>query len=419
MEGNHLKFHIIYPRWPKLKYQTEFNLPPLGVITAAASVPEGIDVFVTDENVENIDMDRDCDLVGIGCMLTCQAPRAYELSAEFRKRGKKVVMGGLHVALCPEEAALHADSIVVGEGEGLIEQMLFDFQEGGLKPSYIMKDFPDINKIPNPRRDLYDKKKHYTHKGWELVDLVQTSRGCRFNCYPCCVPYLGGRIHRTRPIDHVLKDIVAASDRLFIVDNSLEQSVSWQKELFTAMKGSGKVWVAHPFSAEPENLKLAKDAGCWYVYHAVYTISDKIKDRIKLYHDHGIGVEGTILLGMDDHTEDFLKRFVDFLLEIDLDLAEFTVLTPFPKTQVWDELSSQGRIIDTNWARYNAGNVVFKPLQMSPEKLQELYDYAWDSFYREQPQSVKMTRLIANLLREKRRKERMSINPEKKSVSGD
>jgi len=402
-----LKFHIIYPKWPKLEYQTEFNLPPLGVITAAASVPPHIEVKVTDENVEDIDFSMSCDIVGIGCMLTCQAPRAYELAGKFRQMGRTVVLGGLHVALCPEEAALHADSIVVGEGEGLIEQMLSDFENGCLKPVYKMNEFPDINKIPNPRRDLHDKKKHYTHKGWELVDLVQTSRGCRFNCYPCCVPYLGGRVHRTKPIDHVLSDMESASDRMFIVDNSLEQSLDWQKELFTAMKGMGKDWVAHPISAEPELLKLAKDAGCWYVYHAVYTISDKIKDRIKLYHDHGIGVEGTILLGMDDHTEDFLKRFIDFLLEIELDLAEFTILTPFPKTQVWDELESQNRIIDRNWANYNAGNVVFKPKHMSPDKLQEPHDYAWKAFYNEQPQELKMMKLISNLLREKRRQERL------------
>jgi radical SAM superfamily enzyme YgiQ (UPF0313 family) len=409
MEGCQLKFHIIYPRWPKLKYQTDFNLPPLGIITAAACVPPEIEVTVTDENVQEIDVSPDCDLIGIGCMLTCQAPRAYELADKFRQEGKTVVLGGLHVALCPDEACLHADSIVVGEGEGLIEKMLDDFRKGRLKPSYIMEDFPDVSMIGKPRRDLYDKKKHYTYKGWEMVDLVQTSRGCRFNCYPCCVPYLGGRIHRTKPIDRVLSEIDAAGDRLFIVDNSLEQSLSWQRELFSAMKGMGKDWVAHPISPDPELLRLAKDAGCWYVYHAVYTISDKIKDRIRLYHDHGIGVEGTILLGMDDHTEDFLKRFIDFLLEIDLDLAEFTVLTPFPKTQVWDELESQKRIIDRDWSKYNAGNVVFRPRHMTPDRLQELYDYAWESFYREQPQNLKMSKLITNLLRAKRGRQRSAV----------
>ena len=403
-----MKFYIIYPSWPKLTYQTEFNLPPLGIITAAASVPAHIEVRVTDENVQEVDFSGDYDLVGIGCMLTCQAPRAYELAREFKARGKTVVMGGLHVALCPDEAAQHADSIVVGEGEHLIEQILSDFEQGQLKPSYVMQDFPDIGKIPNPRRDLYDKQAHYSHKGWELVDLVQTSRGCRFNCYPCCVPFLGGRIHRTRPIEHVVSDIAACSDRLFIVDNSLEQSVVWQKELFNALAGMGKNWVCHPITPEPELLKLAKEAGCWYVYHAIYTISDKIKDRIKLYHDHGIGVEGTIILGLVDHTEDFIKRFIDFLLEIDLDLAEFTVLTPFPKTQVWDEMEAQGRIFDQDWAHYNAGHVVFQPRHLTPDTLQELYDYAWTSFYHTESQTVKMTKLISMLLREQRQRHRLN-----------
>ena len=402
-----MKFLIIYPRWPKLKGKTEYDLPPLGVITAAASVPSHISVTVIDENVQDIDFSADYDLVGIGCMLTCQAPRAYEIAKEFKARGKKVVMGGLHVALCADEVAGHVDSIMVGEGEGLIQDMLADFERGQLKPRYVMQDFPDITKIPNPRRDLYDKKKNYSYKGWELVDLLQTSRGCTFNCYPCCVPYLGGRKHRLRPLDHVVADIAACSDLLFIVDNSLEQNIEWQKEVFRAMIGMGKQWTCHPITPDPELLKLAKEAGCWYVYHAVYTISDKIKDRIKLYQDHGIGVEGTVILGMDNHTEDFIRRFIDFLLEIDLDLAEFTVLTPFPKTQVWDQMESEGRIIDRDWAHYNAGNVVFQPRHMTPEKLQELYDYAWETFYKDQTQAVKMTKLLKNLTREQRVRHRL------------
>ncbi|MFH2005518.1 MAG: radical SAM protein, partial [bacterium] len=304
-----MKFQFIFPRWPKLAGQTPFTLPPLGMIQAAASVPADVDVGATDENVQDVSLDGEYDLVGISIMLTCQAPRAYELAAEFRRRGKPVVLGGLHVALCPEEAAEHADAIVVGEGEGLIEQLVADFQRGAMRPRYDRDGFVDITTVPNPRRDLYDKGRFYTYKDWELVDLVETSRGCTFNCYPCCTPYLGGRQHRIRPLDRVLSDIESCGDTLFIVDNSLEQNVEYEKTLFRAMAGMGKSWVSHPISCEPEVLKLAADAGCWYVYHAIYTISDKIRDRIRMYHDHGIGVEGTILLGLDDHDEDFIHRF--------------------------------------------------------------------------------------------------------------
>lgn len=398
-----MKFHLIFPKWPKLPSQTPFTLPPLGIITVAASMPDSVETSVCDENVQPVDFEGNFDIIGISIMLSCQAPRAYEIAHEFKNRGKTVILGGLHVSLLPDEAGQHADSIVTGEVEGLLGEIVKDFQEGKLKKSYAVKGFPDIAKIPNPRRDLYDKKRHYVYKGWELVDLVQTSRGCRFNCYPCCVPYLGGRMHRMRPIDQVVSDMENCSDLLFIVDNSLEQNVAWEKEVFRSMIGMGKRWVSHPISPVPEVLDLARKAGCWYIYHAIYTISDKIRDRIKMYHDYGIGVEGTILLGMDEHTEDFIKRFIDFLLTIELDLAEFTVLTPFPGTQVYEQMNAEGRIFDKDWNHYNASTVVIQPRRMKPETLQRLYYDAWDNFYAAESQSVKMSKLFLQIYKDRRK----------------
>ena len=71
--------------------------------------------------------------------------------------------------------------------------------------------------------------------------------------------------------------------------------------------------------------------------------------------------EGTILLGLDNHTEDYIKRLVEFLLEIDLDLAEFTVLTPFPHTKAWDALQKENRIFSYDWDTYSADQVVYHP----------------------------------------------------------
>lgn len=136
-------------------------------------------------------------------------------------------------------------------------------------------------------------------------------------------------------------------------------------------------------------LDLAAQAGAWYVYQAIYDTSDYIKERVKRYHDYGIGVEGTILLGLDNQTEDDIKHLIDFLLEIDLDLAEFTILSPFPHTKAYDDLLRQGRIFDFDWDHYNAGQVVYHPKNMTAEKLQELYDYAWDTFYKNESQEQK------------------------------
>lgn len=256
---------------------------------------------------------------------------------------------------------------------------------------------PDISLIGPARRDLY-KRELYNHKGVQMVDLFHASRGCRFSCYPCAVSYLGGRIFRPRPIDKVVEDIATIdNNRLFIVDNSLAQNKEWEKELFKAMIPFKKKWISHTIEDDPEVLKLASEAGAWYVYQAIYDTSDYIRERIKRYHDNGIGVEGTILLGLDNQSEDDIKRLIDFLLDINLDLAEFTVMTPFPHTKGYDDMLRQNRIFDFDWNHYNAGQVVFQPKQMSPEKLQELYDYAWQSFYHDESQEQKMFRLFMNV----------------------
>ena len=170
-------------------------------------------------------------------------------------------------------------------------------------------------------------------------------------------------------------------------------------DLFREMIPLKKKWCCHPIEDKPEVLDLAAQAGAWYVYQAVFDTSDYIRERIKRYHDHGIGVEGTILLGLDNHTEDCIKRLMDFLLEIELDLAEFTVLTPFPHTKAYEELHEQKRILTYDWDQYTADKVVYQPRQMTPERLQELLDYAWETFYHDEPQHMKMFKLMEQVMR--------------------
>ena len=166
------------------------------------------------------------------------------------------------------------------------------------------------------------------------------------------------------------------------------------RDRFQEMIPLKKSWFCHPIEDNPEVLDLAAQAGAWYVYQAVFDTSDLIRDRVKRYHDHGIGVEGTILLGLDHHTEDFIKRLVDFLLEIDLDLAEFTVLTPFPHTKAYDDLIQQDRIFSFDWNAYSADKVVYHPRHMTAGTLQKMLEYAWNTFYKDETQEVKMFKLF-------------------------
>jgi radical SAM superfamily enzyme YgiQ (UPF0313 family) len=390
-----MRFRLIYPRWEKLEGQTVFNLPPHGPAVMAAALPDHVDIEFVDDNLEVFSYDDPVDLVGISMMLTTQVKRGWEIADEYRRRGVKVIFGGISAMLHAEETLEHADSVFLGEAEGRMEQVFADFERDDLKKVYnYLSDPPPIEIVGPARRSIYRRELYY-YRGVQMVDMVHASRGCRFNCYPCAVAYLGGRKFRPRPIDKAIEEMALVdNNRLFVVDNSLAQDTRWEMELFREMTPLKKNWCCHTIEDKPEVLDLARRAGAWYVYQAVFDTSDFIRERIKRYHDHDIAVEGTILLGMDDHDEDYIKRLIDFLLEINLDLAEFTVLTPFPHTKAYDDLLKQKRITSRDWNEYNAGRVVFQPKRMSPERLQELYQYAWEKFYEDEPQQIKMFKLI-------------------------
>jgi len=411
-----MKFKLIYPRWAKLNKQTEFHLPPHGPVVFAASLPDDVEIDFLDENLEDIDFNDPADFVGISMMLTIQIKRGWEIADIYRKKGVKVIFGGISTMLHAEETMKHADSVFLGEAEGRMEEVFSDFRNNKLQKVYNYREkLPPIEIVGTARRDIL-KKDLYNYRGIQMVDLFHASRGCRFNCYPCAVSYLGGRKFRPRPIEISIEELESIdNNRLFIVDNSLAQDEDWEKDLFREMIPLKKKWCSHPIEDKPEVLDLAAQAGAWYVYQAIFDTSDYIRERIKRYHDHGILVEGTILLGMDTHTEDYIKRFIDFLLEIELDIAEFTVLTPFPHTRAFDEFQEQNRILTYDWDEYSADKVVFQPKHMPPEKLQELLQYAWDTFYQDEPQTVKMSKLFQHVIAKE--KEDNTYRPRRRELS--
>jgi radical SAM superfamily enzyme YgiQ (UPF0313 family) len=365
----------------------------------AAAIPSWVDVTFVDENVDTVPFSDEWDFIGISVMLTSQLPRAFNIAGQYMAMGKDVIFGGISAMLHADEVKNHCTALFLGEVEGRLEEVFNDKKDNRLKPLYDYSlKFPPMQAIGPARRSILDYSKYY-YKGVKMVDLFHASRGCRFNCFPCCTSFLGGREFRPRPMDKVTEELATIdNERLFIVDNSLAQDREWEIELFKTMIPFKKKWCSHPIEDDDEVLDLAAQAGAWYVYQAIFDTSDFIKRRVERYKSYGIGVEGTIILGTDDHDEDYIKRLVDFLLEIDLDLAEFTVLTPFAHTPIREQYEKEGRIITNDYERYNAGEVVFTPNKISPHKLQELFHYAWETFYHDEPQSYKMYKLYQKIM---------------------
>ena len=245
-------FRLIYPKWPKLKRQTEFHLPPHGPVVFAATIPDDVDVEFIDENLEDIDFDNDVDFVGISMMLTLQIKRGWEIADIYHSKGVKVIFGGIATMLHVEETLSHADAVFLGEAEGRMERVFSDFANGTLQKIYdYFDDPPPIDIVGNARRDIL-KADLYNYKGVQMVDPVHASRGCRYHCYPCAVAYLGGQKFRPRPIEKAIADMQAIeNNRLFIVDNSLAKDTEWEKSLFKAMVNLKKKWCSHPIEDNP------------------------------------------------------------------------------------------------------------------------------------------------------------------------
>ncbi|MBI5623144.1 MAG: cobalamin B12-binding domain-containing protein [Elusimicrobia bacterium] len=393
-----MRVKLVYPAWPRLRQQTPFILPPLGLAVVAGLTPPGHEVSLADENARPVDLDDHPDIVGIGAMLTCQLKRAFEIADRYRAKGVPVVLGGVAATCVADEARLHADAVVLGEAEGLWPRILADVSQGKLSAVYQRKEFASGLEIPSPRRDLLAGDE-YSYRGLRMVDLVETARGCGLGCFPCVVGGFSGRGFRPRDLGAVAAELAAIpNDRIYVVDNALQQDETHERAVFSALKAAGKRWVGHCVSASPELALLAADCGCWYVYQAVVSLSDEFRRKAAVFHDHGIGVEATVLLGVDSHGPDIFRRMVDYLLEADVEIAEFTVQTPFPGTRLFDELKAAGRLLHQDWSRYNADEVVFQPARMTPQQLEEGCQWAWREFYGSDPQRARMARLLRRVL---------------------
>jgi radical SAM superfamily enzyme YgiQ (UPF0313 family) len=385
LQSTHFKFT---PKEVKSFWFAKLTLPHLAALT-----PEDIEVKLVDEAVEPINYDDPTDLVGI-TVNTYLAPRAYEISAEFRKRGIPVVLGGVHPSLYPEEAMRHADTIAIGEAEDIWELILRDLKEGRLQKIYRTTSCPSLEGLPLPRRDLLKQDAYLT------TNTIQTTRGCPFHCDFCSVTDFFGKTYRCRPIPEVIKEIETLNLHrpLVFVDDNIIGRPQYALELFRAIQPYKVRWGSQcsiNLAKHPELMKAAKDSGCVAMFIGIESICqenldevhkgvnhvDKYYEAIQRIHDAGISINAGMILGMDHDDESVFERTLEFLEKTKIEYATFHILTPVPGTILYDRMEKEGRIIDRDWSKYNGGYTVFKPKLMSPEALEVGYYWTYRQFY--------------------------------------
>ena len=386
-----MRVRLIYPDGGDFPLRYRSRIASLGLITVASLFPPEWEVKFTDERLEPIDFEEEADLVAISAM-TFQASRAYAIADAFRTRKVKVILGGPHPSVLPQEAAAHADSVVVGEAEGVFPQLLKDLRDGGLEPVYRCGEKVELSHLAFPRRDLL------RGKGYLPVDLIQAARGCPVNCEFCSVPATFGRSYRVRPLPEVLYEIAELSSSLFFVDDNLLIKKSYTEKLLQALIPLNKKWVclgSLRIADDSDLLGLMAKSGCWLMYVDMgpwlsADLSERNKglhqrercfDHLKKIHDAGIEVIGSFAFGFDHDDPGVFERTVRFAQEAGLDEVEFLILTPYPKTRLFERLEEEGRIFERDWSKYNTMHVVFRPRSMSVDQLRDGYRQAWREFY--------------------------------------
>jgi radical SAM superfamily enzyme YgiQ (UPF0313 family) len=364
----------------------------ISLLYIAALTPEEHELSIIEEEGDPIDFNMECDLIAITCM-TATANRAYRLSEEFMRRGKTVVLGGIHPTVLPNEAKLHCSAVITGEAEPVWQLLLDDIKNNRLKEFYHGGTASCLDEYPLPRRDLIK----YTSP--LKLEPVVTSRGCPYNCEFCSVWKFFGRKIRHVSVDRVLQDISTSKTKRFMfLDDNIVGDPVYAKALFDGLKEMKIQWVGQAsisFSKSEELLKLAYDSGCRGLFFGLESVSEeKIKrmskslrtqadtiDAIKRIMGHGIHFHASLVFGFDDDDESVFDETLEFLYKTKIPTSTFNILTPYPGTDIYEKLKSENRLITENWDFYDHCTVTYLPKMMSVDQMYEGYEYVKRNYY--------------------------------------
>ncbi len=372
-------------------FKTSVTYYALTLPTLASLVPEELeaDVKLIDEGIEPLSGLEEADLVAITA-ITPSAPRAYEIATAARKLGKTVVLGGPHPTLMPEEAAAQADAIVIGFAEESWPRLLRQFvATGTVEPRYEQDPKRPLCTLPLPRRDLLQVNRYLK------IPVLQASRGCPNRCSFCCIPAMWGQDFHRRPVADVIGEVKSLkSRRLLYLDPSMAEQREFGLELFAGMAPLKTRWgglATVKMAFDDELLEAAARGGCRGLLigfeslsqaslngiHKQFGEAERYKEAVQRFHEAGIAVLGTFVFGLDHETPDVFEQTAQFVDDAKIDLVRYSVFTPFPGTQAFEELDAQGRILTRDWTLYNTENVVFQPQNFTPDELQEGLSRAW------------------------------------------
>lgn len=367
------------------------SMAHLAFPTIAGLTPEGVEIIMIDEGIENINFDAEVDLIGV-TVKTPLANRAYMIADEFRKRGRKVILGGLHASMMPQEAIKHSDSVLIGRAENVWNEVINDFKCNKLKKFYQSHCEIDWPKIPLPRHDLIPHKENY------FSHSIETSIGCPNKCTFCVTAAFWQGKYYCKPIRRVLKEVeeVMCIEKkpIFFCDDNFIGDIARTKKLckeLIPLKVEYGTLASLRIGKDEELLGLLARSGCKSLHVGFESVSEQTlkqvnKDAINKPEEYlkiiekvwsyGIGITGFFVYGFDDDDPNVFQRTVDFINSTNLRSTINYNLVPYPFIPLFKKLADESRILTTDWSKYmDYGEVVFQPKRMSPEDLRKGVDW--------------------------------------------
>ncbi|MFC1643603.1 B12-binding domain-containing radical SAM protein [Chlamydiota bacterium] len=378
---------FIYPsvgRFPGTKYIRSWQMQPLAIAALSGLTPQSWKRTFFDDRLEQINYDRPTDLVGIS-IETFTARRGYQIAEEYKKRGVPVVMGGYHATFCPDEVLEYVDAVCVGEAEDVWTKIINDAEQNKLCGKYIASS-KSRTLFSNFDRSIFKGKKYFKFA------LVETSRGCNFQCTFCSITAFHKERCKYRPIHDIVQEIRNLKEKnIFIVDDNFASDFNRARELFSALEGLKIRWVGQAGINITNNVKLLDlmaKSGCvglligfeslepeslCFVNKQVNKRADYARGLQEL-RKRGLAVYGTFLLGLPHDSEETVNAILNFSIKEKLFIAAFNHIVPFPGTPLYNELEIKNKLIYKKWwlsEEYRFGDVPYNPETVSAQGLQE------------------------------------------------
>jgi len=396
-----MKIVLIEPRGSEANVYSDVPMPLLGPVYLGTILKnKGHEVEIYNEDIQMPDYSKiDADLIGVS-ILTSTSKRGYEIADKFPK--EKVIIGGVHASLLPDEALKHARQVVIGEADLVID----DIVTGKItEPKVQGPPVTDLDKLPFPDFSLIKGL-----VGSPYTVPISTSRGCPFDCSFCSVTKLFGRRYRFRSAESIMKELKATPPgRVFFCDDNFTANPErLRKVLDMIIKNPVYKWscqVRCEIARDDKLIHQMKKAGCTVVCIGFESINEKtlksydkkqtvkdIVEAIKSFHRRHIRIHGMFVLGGDDDTTQTIWETARFAIKQKIDTIQLMILTPFPGTKVYDDLEREKRIFTKDWKLYDGQHIVYKPKLISARELQANVVDAYLKFY-------SITRSIAWLLK--------------------